>query len=102
MKDDDQRHGGGVEAAVGKRQRLRVAEAETRASFAAGRVRAKSSWPADGSTADTARGARVRDQLLGEGAVAAADFDPVETLRRIEPVEESAAASLLQRPIIRS
>jgi hypothetical protein len=30
-----------------------------------------------------------RDQLLGEGTVAAAHFNPVEAFRRVEPVEEN-------------
>src|SRR6202030_3436527 len=35
-----------------------------------------------------------RDQLLGEGAVAAADFDPVQAFRCAEPVEELHADAL--------
>jgi hypothetical protein len=35
-----------------------------------------------------------RDQFLGKGAVAAADFDPVHALRRIEPIEKNPPSKL--------
>jgi hypothetical protein len=86
-EENDQRHDGRLEAAVGERKRHGIALAKFRQ--ARGRARAREDKLGLGgiNTPNLGRGTSLND-LFGEGAIAATDVDPAQARARRQPAEK--------------